>query len=116
MDGSASQAPGLTVVLCVGLTYTTHMETETKAERWTIRVSPSDDMIVRRVVAESRMSLSEYVVSHAVSAAIADLADRRLFVLSPDARAELQDLLDRPVSPKPRLSTLLAQPSVLESE
>ena len=92
------------------------MSTETKAARWTIRVSPADDMIVRRVVAESRMSLSEYVVSQAVSAAYADLADRRLFALSPEEWTELQDLLDRPASAKPRLSALLEQPSVLESE
>ena len=102
--------------MCVDATYIADMESESKAARWTIRVSPSDDMLVRRVVAEHHMSLSEYVVSHAVSAATTDLADRRVFTLSPESWSELQDLLDRPVSPKPRLRALLEQPSVLESE
>ena len=102
--------------MCVRVAYIACMKTETKVERWTIRVSPSDDMIVRRVVAESGMSLSEYVVRHTVSAATADLADRRVFALSAESWSELQHLLDQPVSPKPRLRTLLAQPSILESE
>ena len=92
------------------------MATEAKSERWSIRVSPSDHMIVRRALAHNGMSLNEYVVSHAVSAAIADLADRRLFVLSEAEWDELQEILDRPATAKPRLAALLEQPSVLESE
>ena len=106
----------LLLPLCVRLTYDADMDTETKAARWTIRVSPADDMLVRRVVAESRMSLSEYVVSQAVAAAYADLADRRLFSLAPEEWTELQDVLDRPAAAKPRLIALLEQPSVLETE
>ena len=92
------------------------MDTESKTGRWSIRVSPSDDMIVRRVIARSRMSLNEYVVRNAVSAAIADLSDRRLFTLSAGEWEELQRILDRPTVSKPRLAELLAQPSVLETD
>ncbi len=92
------------------------MASETKTERWSIRVSPADDMIVRRVLESSGMSLNEYVVRRTVAAARDDLADRRIFSLSPDRWDELQKLLDRPVTPKPRLASLLGQPSVLESE
>ncbi|MCY3732963.1 MAG: DUF1778 domain-containing protein [Chloroflexi bacterium] len=92
------------------------MATETKSERWSIRVSPAEDMIVRRVLENSGMSLNEYVVRQTVTAAIDDLADRRLFALSADEWDELQELLDRPDAPKPRLAALLNQPSVLESE
>lgn len=96
--------------------YTDSMATETKSERWSIRVSPAEDMIVRRVLENSGMSLNEYVVRQTVTAAIDDLADRRLFALSADEWDELQELLDRPDAPKPRLAALLNQPSVLESE
>lgn len=92
------------------------MDAETKTERWSIRVSPSEDMIVRRVLAHRRMSLNEYVVSHAVSAAVAELADRRLFTMPADQWDELQEILDRPVTPKPRLGVLLNEPSVLDAE
>jgi len=92
------------------------MATEAKSERWSIRVSPAEDMIVRRVLENSGMSLNEYVVRQTVTAAIDDLADRRLFALSADEWDELQELLDRPDAPKPRLAALLNQPSVLESE
>ncbi len=92
------------------------MATETKSERWSIRVSPSDDLLVRKALENSGMSLNEYVVRQTLAAAIDDLADRRLFLLSADAWDELQEILDRPVSPKPRLAALLDQPSILESE
>lgn len=62
------------------------------------------------------MSLNEYVVSCAVTAANNDLADRQVFVLDPEAWDELQDLLDRAPVPKPKIAALLAQPSILEQE
>lgn len=51
-----------------------------------------------------------------VAAAADDLADRRVVALDPSAWDELQELLDRPPSPKPELTALLTNPSVLESE
>ena len=89
---------------------------DTKTERWSIRVTPTEDTIVRRVLENVGMSLNEYVVSRAVTAAINDLADRRVFTLSAEAWDELQEILDRPVTAKPRIAALLAEPSVLESE
>ena len=89
---------------------------DTKTERWTLRVTPTQDTIVRRVLATTGMSLNEYVVSCAVSSATNDLADRQVFVITPDAWEELQDILDRPAVAKPRIAALLDTPSVLESE
>ena len=89
---------------------------DTKTERWSIRVTPTEDTIVRRVLDSAGMSLNEYVVSRAVAAAINDLADRRVFTLSAEEWDELQEILDRPVTAKPRIAALLAEPSVLESE
>ena len=89
---------------------------DTKTERWSIRVTPAEDTIVRRVLDNSGMSLNEYVVSRAVAAAIDDLADRRVFPLAADAWDELQEVLDRPAVSKQRIAALLAEPSVLDAE
>ena len=102
------------VSVYVKMTYTGGMDTKT--ERWSIRVTPTEDTIVRRVLDNAGMSLNEYVVSRAVTAAINDLADRRVFTLSAEAWDELHEILDRPVTAKPRIAALLAEPSVLESE
>lgn len=104
----------LSKALYIELTYNFTMDAKAKTERWSIRVSSNDNMIVRRMAAHNRMSLNEYVVSNAVTAAISDLSDRRLFVLSAKDWQALQEVLDRPVSPKPRLTELMSRPSVLE--
>jgi len=85
------------------------MDAETK--RWTLRVTPAQDMIVRRVVNTSGMSLNEYVVSRAVASAVEDLADRRVFTVSGEAWEELQAMLDRPATAKPKIAELLANDS-----
>lgn len=77
-------------------------------------MTPAQDAVVRRVLAMTGESLSEYVVRHAVDAATEELADRRVFVLDDDAWSELEELLDRPPVRHPRLETLLSEPSVLE--
>ena len=87
---------------------------ETKSGRWTLRVTPSQDAVVRRVLDSTGESLNEYVVRHAVEAAQDELADRRVFVVDDAAWVELQELLDRPPVFKPELSKLLANPSVLD--
>ncbi len=94
------------------LTYVHRMET--KSSRWTLRVTPAQDAVVRRVLESTGESLNEYVVRHAVGAAESDLADRRVFTLDDDAWDELQALLDRPPAPKRKLRKLLSTPSVLE--
>ena len=47
---------------------------------------------------------------------IDELADRRVFTLCADAWDELQEILDRPPAPKPRITALLTEPSVLDAE
>lgn len=101
-------------MLYVYLAYNNRVDTKT--ERWSIRVTPAEDTIVRRVLDNSGMSLNEYVVSRAVAAAIDDLADRRVFPLAADAWDELQEVLDRPAVSKQRIAALLAEPSVLDAE
>ena len=105
---------GAATCTCVNLTYT--LGVETKTERWTLRVTPAQDAVVRQVLNATGMSLNEYVVGCAVDAATNDLADRQVFVLDSESWDELQDLLDQPPDPNPRIATLLAQPSILERE
>ena len=87
----------------------------TKSERWNLRVTPTQDTIVRRVVSATGMSLNEYVVSRTVAAATNDLADRRVFALEPYEWNQFQELLNRPPAPKPKIVALLTQPSILDS-
>jgi uncharacterized protein (DUF1778 family) len=91
------------------------VEVETKTSRWTLRVTPAQDAVVRRVLDATGESLNDYVVRHAVEAAHEDLADRRVFALDDAAWDELQHLLDRPPVSKPELAELLRKPSVLDS-
>lgn len=86
----------------------------TKSGRWHLRVTAAQDAVVRRVLETTGESLNEYVVRHALQAAEADLADRRVFALDDAAWNDLQALLDRPPRPKPELARLLASPSILE--
>ena len=98
----------------VDLAYNWHMTTKT--ERWTLRVTPMQDAIVRQALRATGKSLNEYVVSCALASATDDLADRRVFALSPDQWDRLTDILDRPVQDKSRAAALLAEPSVLERQ
>ena len=98
----------------VGLAY--NWRVSTKTERWTLRVTPMQDAIVRQALRATGKSLNEYVVSCALASATDDLADRRVFALSPDEWDRLSDILDRPARDTPRLAALLAEPSVLERQ
>ena len=101
------------LVAYVGSAYMLGVDTETR--RWSLRVTPPQDTVVRQGLKATGMSPSEYVVGCAVAAAADDLADRRGFAVSPQVWEELQGLLYRPSMAKPRLAALLAEPSILDS-
>ena len=86
-----------------------------KTKRWTLRVTPAQDTIVRQVLSANGMSLNEYVVSRAVASAVEDLADRQVFAVSGEAWEKLQEVLERPATTKPEIAALLAEESVLDS-
>ena len=101
------------LVVYVGSAYI--LGVDTKNRRWSPRVTPAQDTIVRQVLEATGMSPSEYMVGCAVAAAADDLADRRVFAVSPQVWEEVQAVLDqRPVA-KPRIAALLAEPSILDS-
>jgi uncharacterized protein (DUF1778 family) len=86
----------------------------TKTERLNLRLTPEQDAVVRRAAEARGESATEYVLRHAVEAAEADLADRRVFVVEDAAWDSLQALISAPPSRPERLVRLLATPSVLE--
>ena len=87
---------------------------EDKTEQWNLRVTPAQDMAVRRIIAETGKSLNDFVVRHAVEAARATLADRAVIVVSNSTWDEFQAAFDLPAVPRPELTALLADESVLE--
>ncbi len=98
------------------MVYNEEMETASKTGRWSMRVTPAQDAIVRQVVASSGLSLNDYVVSSAIAAAANDLADRKVFAVEADQWDALQALLDEPPVVNGKLQALLSKPSVLESQ
>lgn len=86
-----------------------------KTERLNLRLTPAQEVTLRRAAEARGLPVSEYVLTHAVEAAETDLADRRVFVLNDKAWRELQEALDRPPRPAKKLRDLLAKRSVLDT-
>ena len=87
-----------------------------KTERLNLRLTPTQDATLRRAAEARGLPVSDYVLGHAVEAAEADLADRRVFVVGDKSWRRLQEALDGPARPASRLRRLLAEPSVLEKK
>jgi uncharacterized protein (DUF1778 family) len=85
-----------------------------KTERLNLRLTSAQDAVLRRAADAKGETVSDYVLRHAVEAAEADLADRRVFVVDDAAWNELQAALNRPPKPARALRKLLSKPSVLE--
>ena len=66
---------------------------ETKTERLNLRLTRAQDTTLRRAAEAKGVPVSDYVLGHAVQAAEADLADRRVFVVDEEAWALLKDCL-----------------------
>lgn len=86
----------------------------TKSERLNLRLTPAQDVTLRRAADAKGVPVSDYVLLHAVEAAQAELADRRVFVVDDKAWRELQATLDGPPRPAEKLRRLIAEPSVLD--
>jgi uncharacterized protein (DUF1778 family) len=85
-----------------------------KSERLNLRLTPTQDAVLRRAAEARGESASDYVLRHAVEAAEIDLADRRVFVVDDAAWAELQALVSAPAELPLPMRKLLSHPSVLE--
>jgi uncharacterized protein (DUF1778 family) len=85
-----------------------------KTERLSLRLTPEQDVVLRRAADARGESANDFVVRHAVEAAEIELADRRVFVASDPAWDEFQELLSRPPALSSAMVKLLSNPSVLE--
>jgi uncharacterized protein (DUF1778 family) len=90
---------------------------ESRAPRETrlnLRASAQQDTLIRQAAMASDKSVTEFVLESASIAAEHVLADRRWFELDDSAWEAFQVALERPAVLKPRLRTLLAEPSLFE--
>jgi uncharacterized protein (DUF1778 family) len=85
-----------------------------KTERLNLRLTPAQDLVLRRAAEAHGESTSEYVLRRAVEAAEIDLADRRVFVADDATWDELQALLSASPPLPETMAKLLAEPSALE--
>ncbi|HVB50457.1 MAG TPA: DUF1778 domain-containing protein [Acidimicrobiales bacterium] len=86
----------------------------TKTERLSIRLTPEQDVVLRRAAEVSGESTNEYVLRNAVGAAQSDLADLRTFVATENEWHEIESALSKPVTLNAAMVKLLTSPSVLE--
>ena len=87
---------------------------EAKSERIEVRTTPSMKALLQRAAISSHKSITEFLLEAGMSAAEDALINRRLFRLNDEQWQAFQDVLDRPVTEKPRLARLMARKSVLE--
>ena len=87
---------------------------ESKTERIEVRTTPSVKALLQRVATASHKSVTDFLLDAGIDAAEDALANQRVFRLDEARWRAFQDVLDRPVSDKPRLAQLLADKSVLE--
>jgi len=86
----------------------------TKSERLSIRLTPEQDLVLRRAAEARGESTNEYVLRNAVGAAQSDLADLRTFVASENEWLGIENALSQPVTLNAAMLALLTTPSVLE--
>lgn len=85
-----------------------------KTERFAVRLTAEQDALIRRAAEAEGTDLTNFTVTATLAHARDVLADRRLFLLDDPAWSEFLSVLDRPVSPKPRLEKLFAESSIFE--
>lgn len=86
----------------------------TKTERFAVRLTAEQDALIRRAAEVEGTDLTNFTVTATLAHARDVLADRRLFMLDAPAWSEFVSVLDRPVSRKPRLEKLFAEPSIFD--
>lgn len=87
---------------------------EAKSERIEVRTTPSMKALLQRAATSSHKSITEFLLEAGMSAAEDALINRRLFRIDDEQWQAFQDVLDRPVTEKPRLARLMAGKSALE--
>jgi len=88
---------------------------EKRSEKLDLRLTPTAKQTLQQAAAAAERSVSDFVLDSALARAAETLADRQQFNLTPERWQAFVAALDaRPHSPRPRLATLLNEPSVFE--
>lgn len=82
--------------------------------RLNIRTTTKQDTLIRLAAQATNKTVTDFVLDTASSAAEQILADRRWFMLDDSAWAAFEDMLERPPVVKPKLRSLLSEPSVFD--
>jgi uncharacterized protein (DUF1778 family) len=90
------------------------LQSEAKTERIDLRTTTRVKRILQEAAAARNKTMTEFVLDVAVTEAAEVLADQRLFLLDDDQWEAFLAALDAPTKPRPRLESLLREPSVLE--
>ena len=90
------------------------MQSEAKNERIEIRTTAKAKRVLQEAAAARYKTMTEFVLDVAMTEAAQVLADRRLFLLDDEQWEAFLAALDAPTKPRPRLESLLREPSVLE--
>jgi uncharacterized protein (DUF1778 family) len=85
-----------------------------KPERIAVRASQEQRDLIRRASEVTSTTVSDFVLRASISRAEEVLADRRVFRLPADRWNAFVEMLDRSPVEKPRLRSLLTEPSILE--
>jgi uncharacterized protein (DUF1778 family) len=86
-----------------------------KTERFAVRLTAEQDALIRQAAEVEGTDLTNFTVTATLAHARDVLADRRLFTLDDTAWKKFQAVLERPVTAKPRLAELFAEPTVFDA-
>ena len=89
-------------------------QSEAKTERIDLRTTVRVKRILQEAAAARNKTMTEFVLDVAVTEAAEVVADQRLFLLDDEQWEAFLAALDAPTKPRPRLESLLREPSVLE--
>ena len=89
-------------------------QSEAKNERIEIRTTTRVKRVLQEAAAARNKTMTEFVLDVAMTEAAEVLADRRLFLLDDEQWETFLAALDAPTKPRPRLESLMREPSVLE--
>lgn len=81
-------------------------------ERFAVRLTAEQGALIRRAAEVEGTDLTNFTVTATLAHARDVLADRRLLMLDASVWSEFVSVLDQPVSHRPRLQKLFAEPSI----
>lgn len=87
---------------------------ETRHERLHLRLSASDDDLIRGAAEAAKLSLTEFVLQAARASAVRTLADRDHVVLEPDTWDALEARVAKRGRHSVKVAMLFARPSPIE--